>query len=169
MNRGRDSGFRSYQESLRKLGAWLDTAAASQVNVLELSNGFAIRYQEAPTDNVAMQRVFTHEEIRVLRWGDLGLSRRFWRRFGKGRGLTRESGGYQDLFRALGYELDSAEALCVMLDENDREDTVTLSYRKPSPGPEEDDIQTVVLGPREREDVKRAARARRQAAALWRR
>ena len=90
---GKDPRFRSYQECLRKIGAWLDAAAAFRVNVLEIGTGFAVRYQEAPTDEVVMQRVFTHDDVRSLRWGDLGLRRRFLRRFGKSPGLTREPGG----------------------------------------------------------------------------
>jgi hypothetical protein len=157
-----DRAFRSYQENLRKIGAWLDAAAAFHVNVLEVGNGFAVRYQEAPSDEVVMQRVFTQEEVRSLRWGDLGLRRRFLRRFGKGPGLTREPGGYQDLFRALGHQLDEAPVRHVMLDEDDDADTLTVSYQVRDPDTGDEWItQTLVLGPAERDEIRQAARSRR--------
>jgi hypothetical protein len=168
MMAGKDSRSRSYQESLRKIGAWLDAAVAFRVNVLEIRNGFAVRYQEAPTDEVVMQRVFTHDDVRSLRWGDLGLRRRLLRRFGKGPGLTREPGGYQDLFRALGYQLDEASAWHVMLDENDVEDTLTVTYHLRNPGAGDGwTTQINTLGPAEREATRQAARLRRQGQPLW--
>jgi hypothetical protein len=139
----------------------LDVIEASQVNVLEIQDGFAARYERADVESVVMQRFFTFDEVRDLSWGDLKLRRRFRRR-----GFA-EPGGYQDLFRALGYELDATSAFQARIDESG--DVLTLDYCTPPPAGESVPLQhRDVLGPDERSRVRQAAKARRRQQGRWR-
>jgi hypothetical protein len=153
----------SYQSNLRKLGAWLDAVEAISVNVLELVEGFAARYQQADVDMVIMQRFFTHRELLALRWGDHQLRRRFRRQ----RGLAQEPGGYQDLFRALGFALDDKSASFIQLDERDNELLVTYLAPDQADGSAPKDYSEVYGAP-EREMLRHHAQQRRRQRSRWR-
>jgi hypothetical protein len=154
---------KSYQESLRKLGAWLDAVRAVRVNILELVEGFAARYQQADVDVVIMQRFFTHHDVLALRWGDHRLRQRIRRQ----RGLARESGGYQDLFRALGFVLDEKSASLIQLDERDNDLIVTYLTPDASDGSTPKQCRDV-FGPDERAALREHAKQRRREQARWR-
>jgi hypothetical protein len=155
-------GVPSYQERLRKLGAWLDGAYAHCVVVREGLNGFAVRYERQDIDGVFIQRFFTHEELRSLRRGDWTLRRTLVRRIGhKLQGVAGEPGGYQDLFRALGYALDAAGASQVQISEDASEGKLAMTYQVYR-APEEPAQKLVkVFGREEREAMRKSARSRR--------
>jgi len=153
----------SYQQLLRKLGAWLDAASARCVVVREERNGFMVRYERQDIELVFMQRFFTYQELSSLRRGDLRLRRTLVRRIGHGlQGLAGEPGGYQDLFRALGYTLDEVAAGNIQLTEDEPGGKLMLKYSLPedtnSSDPEEPET---VLARDDRDAMRRAARARR--------
>lgn len=161
----------SYEEVLRKLGAWLDASAARCVVVTEAASGFTVRYERQDIDQVFMQRHFTYEELAGLRRGDLNLRRALMRRIGhKLQGFAGEAGGYQDLFRALGHTLDESSARSISVSENESESKLILRYEleqridgsMPS-------IPVTVLGPDEREALRKAAQARRHERGFLRR
>jgi hypothetical protein len=149
------SGQRTpYQPLLRALGAELDARSATQVTVVELSDGFLARFLRAHaliTAEVAewplswlMQR---SEELRHTR-----------ARF-RGRQRPAQS-QYQDLFRAVGYELDQVPAYSLALDE--LEDRLLLTYLHHNPHSGYVLLKRlVVLGEDERRQLLLAAQGRR--------
>ena len=148
----------SYQELLRKLGAWLDAASARAVTLREAQGGFTVRYERQDIDLVFMQRFFSYDELRTLHLGDLRVRRTIVRKIGhKFQGLAGEPGGYQDLFRALGYTLDAQGAHRIHLSEDESEGTLVLRYEPSSQA----GAQTSVLGVNERDNLRQAAKARR--------
>lgn len=143
-----------YEFSLRKLGAWLDGALAYRAAVTEVRHGFVVRYHHRDMDPVFVERFFPHREIAALRWGDLRLRRRFARRIqSRLQGVALEPGGYQDLFRTIGYDLDQRAASIVTLKEDG--DTLILTYAV------HDGEQATRLTPRDRAVLRIAARSRR--------
>lgn len=151
----------SYQECLRRLGAWLDAASARCVAVKEGNNGFTVRYERHDIDTVFMQRFFSYQEVLALRGGDFKLRRTLLHRIRKLQGLGGEPGGYQDLFRALGYTLDVQSACQVQLVENEPDGKLVIAYQTVDPGPHSAKPITI-LGPEEREELRLAAHARRR-------
>jgi hypothetical protein len=146
-----------YQDTLRKIGAWLDLISARTVTVRERPDGFVVRYHRQDIDAVFIQRHFTLDEIQTLQRGDLRVRRSVVRRVGRRlQGLTAEPGGYQDLFRALGYTLDQSGArdVCI-LEEEGTDQLVVLQNVSEEPAAE-------VLGLEDRERLRRAAQARRR-------
>lgn len=154
----------NYQETLRKIGAWLDGASARGVAIQEEVNGFVVRYERQDVDTVFLQRFFTVDDIEALPRGDMRLRRTVVRRIGhKLRGLAGEPGGYQDLLRALGFHLDEEGAGRVQLVEDEIADKLVVTYY-PAPGStNEATQQSMLLGPREREELRVEAHARRRA------
>lgn len=156
---------------MRKLGAWLDGSAARCVFITEIGSGFTVRYERQDIDQVFMQRHFTHNELGELRRGDLSLRRAVMRRIGhRLQGLAGEPGGYQDLFRALGYTLDENSARAITVSENEAEGKLIIRYevmqRIEGLAPT---IPVTVLGPGDRETLRKAAKARRSERGLLRR
>ncbi|HEX8918883.1 MAG TPA: hypothetical protein VF898_10300, partial [Chloroflexota bacterium] len=111
-----------------------------------------------------MQRFFTYAELASLRPGDLRLRRTWVRRVGRRiQGMAGEPGGYQDLFRALGFRLDHAGARHIRLTENDNESELTLICETPSDTRDFAGVQPVThLGAQERAELRASARSRRR-------
>lgn len=146
---------------MRKLGAWLDAALAYWATVAEVEHGFVVQYHNHDMEPVFVERFFPHGEIVALRLGDLRLRRRVARRMGtRLQGIALEPGGYQDLFRTLGHDLDHRAASRVTLGE-DGEDTLILAYTA------EDGKQETCLSPRDRAVLRMAARSRRGDRKRW--
>jgi hypothetical protein len=161
----------SYQQLLRKLGAWLDAASARGVVVREERNGFMVRYERQDIELVFMQRFFTYQELSSLRRGDLRLRRTLVRRIGhRLQGLAGEPGGYQDLFRALGYTLDEVSAGNIQLTEDEPEGKLMLKFRVSEDTTSSDlEEPETVLARDDRDAIRRAARARRGEQGMLRR
>lgn len=160
-NRTDDRATERYELSLRKLGAWLDATLAYRAAVTEVEHGFVVRYHNRDMEPVFVERFFPHGEIAALRLGDLRLRRRFARRMStRLQGVALEPGGYQDLFRTLGHDLDHRSASLLTLQE-DREDTLILVYTA------EDGQQETCLSPRDRAVLRMAARSRRDDRKRW--
>jgi hypothetical protein len=152
---GRTRATERYDVSLRKLGAWLDAALAYCVSVTEVEHGFVVRYHNRDMEPVFAERFFPRAEVVALRLGDLRLRRRFAGRIGgRLQGVALEPGGYQDLFRAIGHDLDQHVAMFVALREED--DMLILIYST------EDGEQETRLSPRDRTVLRVAARSRRE-------
>lgn len=150
-----------YEVSLRKLGAWLDAALAYRVAVTEVEHGFAVRYHRRDMDPVFVERFFSYAEIAALRLGDLRLRRRLAGRIGNRlQGLALEPGGYQDLFRTLGHDLDGRIATCVTLEE-EGEDMLVMVYTVNGA------VEERLLSPRDRAVLRVAARSRRGNGVHW--
>lgn len=94
-----------YQHLLRALGAWLDSANACNVNLIETSTGFIIRYGVGDEPLLLRKFILTHAELEHLE-GAM-----------KERRALHPSGRYQDFLRALGYEIDAQAGAYMVLDE----------------------------------------------------
>jgi hypothetical protein len=117
--RGRD--VVSYQRILRTVGAYLDEYAKSHVSLIETKDGFAVRTDTPGNGSVSDVLEFAYDDL-------VSRNSLLTRRRGRGamaaaRPQRRHSGVrsleamYQDLFRALGWELDSSSAYNVLVEE----------------------------------------------------
>lgn len=152
-----------YELSLRKLGAWLDAVLAYRVTLTEVAHGFVVRYHRRDMEPVFVERFFPHAEVAALRLGDLRLRRRLAGRLGtRLQGVGLDPGGYQDLFRALGHELDATGAWGVTVREESVEGTLTLWCETT------DGRYETTLGSSERASLRLQARSRRNERGSWR-
>jgi hypothetical protein len=110
----------SYQQLLRALGAWLDKSNACNINLIETSTGFIVRYGVGDDTLLLRKFILTHAELEHL---ETVMKER--------RSIDR-SGRYQDFLRALGYEIDALGGAYVVLDEI--EDQLFLTFCQPSGG-----------------------------------
>jgi hypothetical protein len=121
-----------YQYALRALGAYLDERRANSINLLEAEGGFAVRYQ--PQRNLP-DTVLVRVEYPELKELSAELERRRRRKsfpFG-----SKESAGpnsYENVLRALGYELDEVQAYSILIDEIDDGMVITYQYLSPHEG-----------------------------------
>jgi hypothetical protein len=122
----------SYQTALRALGSFLDQHKARRINLLEAGDGFAVRYQEtANSPDYVMARLPHAELVSVAAELERKRKRMSFPFGGRDAG-TRAN--YENVLRALGYELDHVEAYSLLVDEIDDGMVVTYQYLKPSEG-----------------------------------
>jgi hypothetical protein len=110
----------SYQPLLRALGAWLDSSNACNINLIETSTGFMIRYGVGDDPLLLRRFILTHAELEHL---EAAM---------KERRSINPSGRYQDFLRALGYEIDAQAGAYMVLDEI--EDNLYLTFCQPCAG-----------------------------------
>jgi hypothetical protein len=126
---GDDRARSSYQEMLRCVGAFLDGVDACRINVLEVKDGFAVRYQRERNNPESVMEHLSHDSLDTV--AHRGKRRPF--RFApRNRGDAAAS--YEDLLRALGYELDHVRAYSLLIDELDEGVVVTYQFIKPAEG-----------------------------------
>lgn len=146
-----------YQATLRALGAYLDHEEARRINLLEENGGFAVRYQP---DRDHPDSVMVHWENHAL----LSISherqqkRRRQSMFGRA-GQAKTT--YENVLRALGYELDVVEAYSILVDEIDDGMVVTYQYLNPTEGFNAKK-RMVILGSDVMKSVLQDAEARRE-------
>lgn len=118
-----------YQELLRGLGRALDEQDARHICVLELPDGFAVRYQVPQGNSLSWSR-FTDDAL---------AGRPENRQKAPGRRLFRREApaapppppeGYSELFRALGYELQRSDVSDILIAEQEDGLTVCYQYRE---------------------------------------
>lgn len=120
----------SYQELLRCVGQFFDAHEASRIHVLEVIDGFSVRYQTGDTPDSTRTAHLT--ETALARTGrDLETRRR---RLSFHFGRRAEEADYEDILRALGYELDVVRAYSLLIDELDDGIVVTYQFLKPTEG-----------------------------------
>lgn len=95
----------SYQTLLRALGAWLDANNACNINLIETSTGFIMRYGVGQDTLLLNRYILTYAELEHL---EAAM---------RERRALQPSGRYQDFFRALGYEIDQQAGASMVLDE----------------------------------------------------
>ncbi len=118
-----------YQEMLRGLGRALDEQGAARVCVLEMPDGFAVRYQSS-----------SHGGLRWAHFTDDALAPKPENRHKPASGgfFRRPAvilpppmpDGYSDLLRALGYELQRSDVSCIFIAEQDHGLAVSYQYRE---------------------------------------
>jgi hypothetical protein len=146
----------SYQQLLRTLGAWLDTNNACNVNLIETSTGFTLRYGLGDETLLLQRYILTHAELEHL---EAAM---------KERRAINPSGRYQDFLRALGYEIDAQGGKYMVLDEVD--ENLFLSFCQPSEGGGLSWVKRArVMNPDDRAAILRRAYARRKPREIRRR
>jgi hypothetical protein len=156
----------SYQWTLRQIGAFLDESNACRMTLVEVPDGFELRYHLSFRGAASCLRHFARQElisldveqerarlqVRLLnatpaRLGSLSARQR--------------PGGYQDFLRALGFELDQTCVYFVALDEVGTSIIVTYLYvdARYNLNPQK---KMVFLKAEDKERVLQAAHARRQ-------
>lgn len=149
----------NYEQGLRIVGRHLDAEPAYHVRILELDDGFLVRYQPAQHRSDDRTVHFSRERLNdllVFHASGRGCIRRQERHLGIwGKFPT----GHEDFFRALGATLDREEACSLAVDE--LADEVRVSYVRPDPENPllsqkchpvfgEDDIRAMVASARQR-------------------
>ena len=150
----------TYQWLLRALGAYLDEEPSCRISLAEVSDGFLVRLQRAlhklDPQVEHFKRDTLLEQLEHLRNKPKNAPRArhqgVWSSF---------PNGHQDFFRALGYELDQAQARGILIDELEDGVVVTYSYPDTSPGAKWKK-RMVVLGVAEIEAILNAAFERRK-------
>src|SRR5438270_3011509 len=120
--------YETYQWLLRAVGSYLDEEPSCRISLAEVSDGFIVRIQRALHKMEPQVEHFRRETLEEQ------LEKLFSSR--KPQGKTHHQGiwanfpnGHADFFRALGYELDTAKASSILLDE--LEDGIALTYSYP--------------------------------------
>ena len=145
----------SYQHMLRALGAYLDQQSGRRVRLMELPDGFALRYQRPLRGRSPIFKQFKYEELSASH-AELERSRHSRRHQ-----TNRSNRCYSDLLRAIGHELDETSARDVLVDE--QEDGTLVRYLHVHlPAPHLSQERKATLGPDERQAILADAYARRQ-------
>ncbi len=150
----------AYQWMLRAIGAYLDERAAGDVCVIETPEGFALRFAgedaEGPLDLVRFDydAMATYNKL---------LERRRQEQV-RSRGLAEgQNHQYQDLFRALGWELDDSDARNVLITEVEDGLLLTFLALRPDSGSQWEK-RSANLGETAMQAILRDARSRRRRA-----
>jgi hypothetical protein len=116
-----------YQWLLRAIGAYLDREAATYILIMEVPTGFAVRYQLDPQKPELQRQDFTFRELHEFK-ARMEASRTIH--------LFREErpGLYQDLLRAIGYEIEQAGAYSILIDQVEDDFVITYQYLDPTQG-----------------------------------
>lgn len=148
-----------YQNLLRSIGAHLDEQGATQIGVLETEDGVLVRYQPRDYPAQVVSRRFGVDD--AMLWD----RRRRHHRLETS--STPAAGGcYQDILRALGHELEHADARQMSLEELGG--TYTLTYYAPNrEGEPAIRKHQNTIGPAETQQILRRARARRRLPPGW--
>lgn len=121
----------AYQSVLRSLGAHLDDLGARRINLLETEDGYAVRYQPDPRKpEIVLLHMSMHDLLILAE--ELERKRRRKALFGSKTDTAGKT--YENVLRALGYELDQAEAYSILVDEIDEGMLVTYQYLNPIEG-----------------------------------
>jgi len=150
----------TYQWMLRALGAYLDEEPSCRISLTEVPDGFLIRLQRALHKLEPEVFHFKRETLKE-QLDQLMRERRSNRTTARHQGVwSHFPNGHQDFLRALGFELDEANAHSIFVDE--LEEGFVITYTCPeSPGSSTWTKKMVVLGLEEIEAILNAAFERR--------
>ncbi|GAC1322080.1 MAG: hypothetical protein NVS2B16_13390 [Chloroflexota bacterium] len=152
----------TYEEALRVIGRQLDAEPAYHVSILEVNDGFTVRYQ--PALQMSDERTMHYSWDRL---NDLVVFN------SAGRGLTRKRGryqgmwaqfpnGHQGFFRTLGATMDREKASSLTVDEVAAGVEVTYLRTDPANGAQTQKFQAVLHEAEIRDMVEQAQRRRGQ-------
>jgi hypothetical protein len=111
-----------YQTSLRVIGDFLDGHSPCKARVIEVPHGFEVSSQPSHGEGEPARRLFSHEELRSQ--AEKPCLRTIP---GQGKSVSPRT-EYQELFRAIGYELETWEVYLILLDELDDGFLLTYQY-----------------------------------------
>lgn len=121
-----------YQSVMRVIGRDLDRLQATYVRLIELPTGFAVQYVTPKSETTIVTVEFTMSELMAR--AEPGLLQPLLRRPVGPRRTFSGKPTYQNLFRALGYELEDAGAYSILLDELDDGFLLTYQFYNPESG-----------------------------------
>jgi len=119
---------RAYQTSLRAIGAYLDQRPAGTVRVIEVPEGFEVHWLGSEADHHLQWVHLPVDDL--LQWGE-ELKRKKTRRAFRSHAPITEDHSYENVFRALGFELDTLEAYSILVDELEDGFLVTYQFLNP--------------------------------------
>jgi hypothetical protein len=109
----------TYQVALRELGAWLDDRGrAPGIRIVETTEGFIVQQSSPHSTGLETSEAIAFDQV----WNLADNAKRRKR-------SKEKDGGYQNLLRAVGYELDEADAHSILLEQID--DDLLLTYLSP--------------------------------------
>lgn len=124
------AGTVRYCTALELVGRYLDMSHACRIHVLEVVDGFTVRFQTDPNTPTSLTTHLTHaaleEETRQPAGGRRRLTAPIRRR--------GSPAGYEAVLAALGHELDLVHAFSLLVDELDNALLVTYQFLRPSDG-----------------------------------
>jgi hypothetical protein len=121
-----------YEQALRVIGRQLDAEPSYHLSILEVADGFTVRYQPSQQRSDAHSVHYSWERLRdlnVFQAAARGIKRKrgryhaMWAKF---------PNGHQDLLRSLGATLDRDRASSLSVDEVP--EGIAVSYLRPDPG-----------------------------------
>lgn len=126
-----DGDALNYEQSLRIIGRHLDAEPAYHVTILEVDDGYTVRYQ--PAQHSTEDRTVQYSDARLR---DLFVfhvaGRGCLKRRGHHLGIWRNfPSGHEDFLRAMGAALDREQASSLTVDE--LADQIQTSYVRPDP------------------------------------
>jgi hypothetical protein len=144
---------RLYESALQAVGAYLDSQCATEFNLLETPEGFAVRYEVRGAQPEIRAAFFKFCDLH--RSGlDVDLLRKVRHPLGSS---DRQ---YRHLLGAIGHDLDSSHAVSILLDELPEAILITYEYDDPQRGYVLRKRMALV-GPRDRERLMHDAHKRR--------
>lgn len=148
-----------YQAILRAVGAYLDEHEACRIQIIELVDALMVQYGDGGPSAARQITQCSYADL-LTREAELRKQKRRKLRWSASTGSAKPS-RYEDVLRALGYELEKGEAHMMALDEVD--DGFVLTYQAYSP--HEGYMlrkRLLVLGPDQQDMVLTAAYRRRK-------
>lgn len=119
---------RAYQTSMRAIGAYLDQKPPGRVRVIEVPEGFEVHWLGSAADHHLQ---WVHLPVdQLLQWGE-ELKRKKTRRVFRSHAPITEDHSYENVFRALGFELDALDAYSILVDELEDGFLVTYQFLNP--------------------------------------
>jgi hypothetical protein len=120
-----------YVHTLRAIGRQLDSELAYHASILEVDDGFTVRYQSSPQFQEGRTSHFPYgrlQDLLIVNSAGRGVPGRRRRTMGLWENVR---GGREDFYRALGLRLDEQGAAGVTVEELG--DGIALSYTSPDP------------------------------------
>jgi hypothetical protein len=165
MNENENQPAPTYESALQAVGAFLDSQCATEFKLLETPEGYAVQYEVARGDPESRVAFFRFEDLHQS-GVEIGFLHKVRRPLGP---ADRQ---YRHLLGAIGHDLDSMNAVSILLDELPEALLITYEYDDPGRGYVLRK-RMALAGPRDRERLmsdsqRRRTRLRPRAAAQWR-
>ena len=120
-----------YQTALRVIGKWLDERSSRGVTIFEVDDGFAVQWHWGDDVRTTIVRQFTETELMTMERAARHV------KAAPGGGLRQSAparaNGYQDVLRAMGYEIDQVDGQGLILQEVEGGYLISYQYRKRAP------------------------------------
>lgn len=147
-------GSLSYESALQAVGAYLDAECATEFQLLETPDGFAVRFEGRSVGPAPHTAFFRFADLRLA-----GIEMDFLHKIRHT--LGPEDRQYRHLLAAVGHDLDEAKAVSILIDELPESLLITYEFDDPRKGYVLRK-RMALAGPRDRERLLHDARQRRK-------